>query len=1270
MRSWVETWPGRIALIGLILTGVMLAVIGLSALLLPKTAGQATPMSRDVSASVLPLGQPLTVSLALDAQQISDCPDTTSRPLDIVLVIDRSGSMEGDPLTYAVDGSKDFVEAIDLTRHQLGIVAFTNTTRVHAELSSDPAVLRAALNELEAEGGTAPDLGLQAALNVALGTGTRPQALPVVILFSDGGTDRASAAEEAAQQLQAQRVKLMIAGFEGDDFNQALLERLVTGPGDLLIAPTAADIMAIYQDLASTMNQVAATGVRLEEAWAEDSFEWLQAHTHPPAQVEADRLVWSWSLLEDQDAVVTYRLDARRIGWHVAAREGDMNWVDCVGTYQHIATTAGPTVLVVPPWPWLIPLFLWWVPFLALAFWRRRPRREPEESPVPVERPSGPITKPPSVPAFPAHLSEVESLPAPDRVSSSTCRPSLVVGLGASGRQVLERVACRLTEMAQSRSRPQDVALLQVDVSLGESHKDAIDKVEWLTEEERLVLAADLQDLDHRITYNPEQYPHLSWWQGNSPYSPSRATARMALVADLFNGLDLSRLWPRLMQALRVSGSENKVVWIVASAAEVVGSGLLFDLAHLVRQAGRYGGTQSGTVSQVSLILFMPQARAPEDVDSEMDRQARAFATLQELVRLSVNEWPVRFAYNPDLSASDPVLDSWADQQRVIDDFYLVEGRIAQGERPEPAFGQVAEALVALLAPQVGRSFEQQAGQLRSAPGLGQIRPEHVLVNALGAFTYRLPMAALRRALEARLVDDLLQILRTDCLDTSSRPDRQAAERWLSGGGACALQHPFWSALATREREGGASPTTQHARAWFEIRLLEKTAALLNGEDPTAPERGQLPFAIDFADQVVALLKQRRGGHSQDAQLCVRESVQVARRIQQQLRDWEKTLRSRVSGSLYRCSKESLKSARDRLTQEQADQAQATPLDADLEMPFYQDYIEGHLTGEDLRQRAARHLGWAWRRNEDRENQDWQLCLAVAGIERHATFYTASDAASLIEALDRLAHLYALIVQERLQFDKVVGQNSDSVGAQLTQQASPLLDFSKAKTGQVSLEKRQFLAVPDQQTAQVIAAHVPSGAVEMAQDPWACTLITLLGPLSLTSLKAYSRAQEGYSPSDPTLHVLLPENLVARLRPAGHKDTVVGPALRAVLQDEALVSLFGQAVHAGLISATKDGAIVWRQDEKEQEIVLSQQGNWYQAFKRFALELPRQQASPLYGRRRQATIRALKQALTQPPSKKCSRALDRLIEQLEDPQITHDPLEQQVGWLLDWLTRR
>lgn len=102
----------------------------------------------------------LKVTLALAA-----APDISSNPTDIVLVLDRSGSMAGSPLANMKTGAKTFIDIIDEATDssqdgtigsgsRIGIVSFADTAVADTQLITSVAVLKTAVDALTAGGST------------------------------------------------------------------------------------------------------------------------------------------------------------------------------------------------------------------------------------------------------------------------------------------------------------------------------------------------------------------------------------------------------------------------------------------------------------------------------------------------------------------------------------------------------------------------------------------------------------------------------------------------------------------------------------------------------------------------------------------------------------------------------------------------------------------------------------------------------------------------------------------------------------------------------------------------------------------------------------------------------------------------------------------------------------------------------------------------------------------------------------------------------------
>ena len=119
-------------------------------------------------------------------------------PLSVIMVLDTSGSVAGERLAFLKKGAGLVVDRLR-PRDQAAIVSFSAVLNRQAALTSDRAVLHAAIQSLKAEGGTAL---LDAAFTGLALRGTAATRT-LVLLFSDG-LDTASLLDEA-RVLQAAR---------------------------------------------------------------------------------------------------------------------------------------------------------------------------------------------------------------------------------------------------------------------------------------------------------------------------------------------------------------------------------------------------------------------------------------------------------------------------------------------------------------------------------------------------------------------------------------------------------------------------------------------------------------------------------------------------------------------------------------------------------------------------------------------------------------------------------------------------------------------------------------------------------------------------------------------------------------------------------------------------------------------------------------------------------------------------------------------------------
>ncbi|HQZ71120.1 MAG TPA: VWA domain-containing protein [Anaerolineae bacterium] len=174
------------------------------------------------------------------------------RPLDLVLVLDLSGSMAeaaiggGSKLDAARAAALAVLDLLDWRLDAVGVVGFSGRADLILPLSGDRAAVAAALTGLRTAEGTRIDLGLTAADRALAGAG-RPVARPVVILLTDGRQEAGLEADAAtaARTLKARGVTVYAIGL-GADADAALLRAIASDPARYLASPDTSDLAGLF----------------------------------------------------------------------------------------------------------------------------------------------------------------------------------------------------------------------------------------------------------------------------------------------------------------------------------------------------------------------------------------------------------------------------------------------------------------------------------------------------------------------------------------------------------------------------------------------------------------------------------------------------------------------------------------------------------------------------------------------------------------------------------------------------------------------------------------------------------------------------------------------------------------------------------------------------------------------------------------------------------------------------------------------------------------
>jgi Ca-activated chloride channel family protein len=170
---------------------------------------------------------------------------TEGEKADVVIVLDRSGSMGGNPLTQATNGANTLIDALG-PNDQVSVVSFADNVSLDQGLTTDHNAAQTAVNNISSGGGTNMEAGVEQAHEElfagddfsAFGESgnARANARKIVVFLSDGeanegtSTDPDNDPTQEASTLKTAGAEIFTISYAGGP--QATLEAMATDPND------------------------------------------------------------------------------------------------------------------------------------------------------------------------------------------------------------------------------------------------------------------------------------------------------------------------------------------------------------------------------------------------------------------------------------------------------------------------------------------------------------------------------------------------------------------------------------------------------------------------------------------------------------------------------------------------------------------------------------------------------------------------------------------------------------------------------------------------------------------------------------------------------------------------------------------------------------------------------------------------------------------------------------------------------------------------------
>ncbi|MBC8253873.1 MAG: hypothetical protein H8E35_07580 [Ardenticatenia bacterium] len=526
-----------------------------------------------------------------------------------------------------------------------------------------------------------------------------------------------------------------------------------------------------------------------------------------------------------------------------------------------------------------------------------------------------PASPPPLLP-FEPDYSRLPPLQPVEAGSLPSLAPLVVIGVGPVGQAVLEMLAPWLPVHSANASHAIRMLAVRLD---GEPKPDfALPQVGMtsLMPEERLELGYKRGEGSY------------AWYPSSVGYDWIRPDGRLGLFQDL--GYERSALWDTL-QGCMADGSKPDV-WMVSSAFDAVGSGVIFDLAHLARLVGRAQRYEPF----IGWMLALPSVEWGEE------HQPEATATLRELTRLLRHDVPRIYKYNPDSDNRSLHLH----QARGSEDANLVllcepPAEVYGRQAAEFAVSRMAQALLTLAQPAVWQAFRDDVRTL------GPLRhhEEEALVSAFGVCAHYVPLPELQGLVRAWLTRDVLFGQEWGAAQAWRRaqvePDENTAMLLLRQAG-----HSFLDTLA--QASSSLTPIRRWPRADGADKILALALRQHLQEIANRPPPGNNLLACDelLAGMEEVFLRARAPS---DMMVPLEETVAQA---QQELRNWLHWLRK-----ANQMTETVIANAQKQWEQSTSRTGWRSVVDKGTARSTYESLISGT---PDIRQSIRRYVRWAW----------------------------------------------------------------------------------------------------------------------------------------------------------------------------------------------------------------------------------------------------------------------------------------------------------------------
>jgi molecular chaperone DnaK len=185
--------------------------------------------------------------------------DVAVPPLSVVIAVDLSGSMSGEPIREAMKAANKFVEQLDLSNASIALMPFADKVKVNQDLTGDANKLQKGIKDWQrmmdnnSVGGANDAQPFDEALSLL-----KKQDDPrFVIVLTDGVWSHQNTAIAAAKKCKEAGIEIIAIGFGGAD--RAFLSKIATSDENALLTDMG-NLVASFGKIAQELTETGGSG--------------------------------------------------------------------------------------------------------------------------------------------------------------------------------------------------------------------------------------------------------------------------------------------------------------------------------------------------------------------------------------------------------------------------------------------------------------------------------------------------------------------------------------------------------------------------------------------------------------------------------------------------------------------------------------------------------------------------------------------------------------------------------------------------------------------------------------------------------------------------------------------------------------------------------------------------------------------------------------------------------------------------------------------------